>query len=498
MVGALFIVAAAVGAPALSSYPDAARSGDTLTIPVGTTAKVTLRVPIVGEPTRFAQVLIRSAGWTGVADVLEMGEIVRTRDEPSSAEVALLISVNAASSKPLKGAMRVLVSDPNIGRTVGEITWRPRLVAPRSADESPVASATAELKDARDELNTALAEVGSSASAVRRTGMARLRPDTAQRLQAMIDATRALGRVQAAGAQLRSVGLRSDHPQAAAAARALAAHRGPARRPSERVLEKTPTDRAITRVEALLTRLQLERAVGWVDALIDSNRLERAQLAQALVLRATALGLGGFEAEARTGFGQGTCLDATARPPARPVFQGVFETLALPPPCATPLAARGVSGSRAATPTGVVLTVQVAYGPDPFNLVAGGSVQLYDARGQLLARQAGVPEPVGDQTALVAEFIDDGTLADPTGQIYVSASLDGPGRVLVAEAGATKPVAVPVETVSSYASGGIPLWVWITLGVAAVGGATAAAVVVATSGDDTDVGRGIGPIDIRF
>ena len=496
MLGGLLLFAAVAGAPSLSAYPEAARSGDSITIAAGSTAIVTIRIPITGPPTPYAQVLVRSTGWTGIADVLAMGEIVATNERPSSADVAVLISVNAATRRPAQGALRIVVNDPNIGRRVGETTWRPTLITPPAETLPAVDQLARQLKDARSELNTAVSSLGPIASQVRKNGMVMLRPDTAQRLAQLIDVTHALGQVQALSAQLRAIGLKTSNSAARAAVRALAANRGPALHPTSRLLERTSAQDAVDRAEALLNRLQLERAIGWADALIDSSRLDVPQLARALVLRATALALGGFEEEAKRGYGQASCLDPSARPPSRPIFQEMFQTLALPSACASPLKARGVTASRAAGSAGVVLTVTVTYGPDPFGLVQGGRVQLLNADGRVIATQGGAAEPIDDQPALVAEFIDDGTLANPAGQLNVSASLNGPGRVAVAEVGVPQPVPVEVGALSSSSGGGLPLWAWIAIGVVAAGGATAAA--IAASQGSSDVQRGIGPIDVRF
>ena len=264
-------------------------------------------------------------------------------------------------------------------------------------------------------------------------------------------------------------------------------------------MERVSAEKGLRRAEGLLGRLQLERSLGWIDALIDGRRLQRSELARALMTRGIALGLGNFEEDARLQLGQASCLDPGARPPPGRLFQEIIQALAQPPACAQPLAALRASAARAPTGTGVVLTVGIAYGPDPFNLITGGKVRLYNAQGQRIAEQGAVPEPIGDQPTLIAEFGDDGTLADPTGRIYVSASLEGPGRVPVADLGRPEPVAVEVEDNASIGSFSLPWWAWVALGVAAAGGATAAIVVAATGdGDGTDADRGIGPIDIKF
>ncbi|MEO1335466.1 MAG: hypothetical protein AAFV29_07465, partial [Myxococcota bacterium] len=108
----------------------------------------------------------------------------------------------------------------------------------------------------------------------------------------------------------------------------------------------------------------------------------------------------------------------------------------------------------------------------------------------------GAPEIVDGEKVLTAEFIDEGKTVDPAGQIYVGATLEGAGRVAVAEVGQPEPMPVKVENDGIFGGLGVPLWLWITLGVVAVGGATAATVAV-VSGDDTP-SRGIGPVDVRF
>ena len=492
----LTVVAAA---PGLSAYPEAPRSGKTLTLPAGSTAKVTLRIPITGPPSRSAQVLVRSAGWAGVADVLPMGEVVRIERKPSAVDVAVIISANAVNGRPQKGAIRVVVNDPNIGRRVGETTWRPNLEVRPSSGSIAVADVIQQLHDARSRLNMVLSATGPVATRLRSSGMVVLRPDTAQWRDALDPVIRVQARVQALAAQLRATGLAGRDPNTDAAIRGLAANRGPAQRPTPQLLEKLSPDRALRRTAALLERLQFEQTVGWSDALIDSQRLQRSQLAQALVLRATAQAVGGFEEEARLAFGQASCLDPVARPPSRPLFDAVFGKLAQPPACAQPLNVLGVTAVRAGTEDGVTVTVSVAYGPDPFSLISGGTVQLFDARGALVAQQPGAPEQFENQSVLVAEFIDDGTLTDASERLYVAATLDGPGRVAVAEAGTPEPEIVTIADTGTFGSGGgLPLWLWIALGVAAVGGATAAAVVAASGGDGTDADRGIGPINIRF
>ena len=504
MFTALVLATAAISAPPrLSEYSEVRRAGDTLTLAAGQTARVTVRVPIVGTPTKYAQVLIRTSGWAGVADVLPMGEITKTHRKPTAVDVAVLVSANiATTAKP--GALRIVVNDPNIGRTVGEKTWRPKLIVSAAADVSaPVQRLQDDLKQARAGLNSAIAKAGPAAKSLRSTGMAMLGPATAQWLEPLTKVLRYAGRRQALAARLRAVALADSGPNGAAALGALARHRSSSQRPADRLLERIPPGRAVKRTAALLSRLQLEQTMGWVDALVDSGRLQRAQLGQALVLRATVLGLGGFDEEARLAFGQGSCLDPVARPPNRPAFEEVFQRLGRPPGCRQPVNILGASAVRVPGDDGVAIKVLIRYGPDPFSLIVGGNVRVFDGQGGLIAERTAAPEIIegqpADQRTLVAEVFDDGNVADPAGQIYVAAGLEGPGRVAVAELGVPEPQPLTLEEPSSFSGGGWPWWLWATLGVVAVGGITAAA-VVATS-DDTasaDAPRGIGPIDIRF
>ncbi len=496
MLGVLILVSVA-GAPALDSYPEASPANETLTLAAGATVKVRLRVPVTGPPSRYCQVLVRSSGWSGIAEVLPLGEVAKVELSPPAVEVTVLVSANAPTSRAYSGAIRVVVHDPNLSLQVGDLVWRPRLrVEP--LDPAPPVEPTADaLRQARRELEGNLGRAGPVADQVRSTGMAILRPETAQWNEALTRVIRSMGRVQALSAQLRAVGL-GRGPDAEASALALATNRGPARRPLPRTLDRASPARGLKRAEALLKRLQFERALGWCDALIDSGRLQRRELAQALVLRATIQALGGFEQEARVSYGRASCIDTVARPPDRPLFEEAFDRLARPPACVQTLNAQPPYATRVAGPQGVTLKVGIPYGPDPFGIVTGGTVQLLDPRGVMLAQQAAIAEIIDDQPVLVAEFSDDGQLADPTGRVYVAGNLDGPGRVNLVDVGTPEPEVVTVEDENLFVDGGVPTWLWITLGVVAVGGATAAVIAVTSDGDPTDAPRGIGPVEVTF
>ena len=205
MCGALVLLAAIATVPELPDYPDAGRSGDTITLTAGATAKVTLRVALIGTPTRDAQVLVRTSGWTGVAEVLPMGEIARTHERPPSADVVILISANAVTGRARRGAVRVIVHDPQIGRRVGETLWRPTLKTLPGAPEGSVSEMAEQLRSARLDLNAAMSAAGPSAAALRKSGMVMLRPEASQWFAPVLEANRHLGHVQAIAARIRAV-----------------------------------------------------------------------------------------------------------------------------------------------------------------------------------------------------------------------------------------------------------------------------------------------------
>lgn len=462
--------------------------------------KVTLRVPITGTPTRFAQVLTRASGWTGLADVLPMGEVVRMHRQPSSMDVAIVISANAPASRPKKAAIRVVINDPNIGRQVGELMWRPKLTVRSSPATEAIDKLAGDLAQARADLNRAISSVGPLADSLRATSMVVLRPDTAAWQEPLAEATRSLAEVQAVSARLRTIGLSDNDERGNAAIEALARNRGSALRPSRRALDRITPDQGIKRAAALLRRLQLESAMGWTDALIDSRRLQRTGLAEALVVRGVILGLGRFDEEAKLSLGKASCLNPIARPPDHQSFDRVFRALGRPPACAQPLNILQAAAQKQASDYAVVVRVVIRYGPDPFGLIAGGSVRLFDDRGAVIGQQVGSLEKEGDQLLMVAEFVDDGRTTNAAGEVYVAAELEGPGRVTVATFGEPEPEKLTVVEDFSFASGGIPWWVWLIVGVAAAGGAIGAAVALTTDDDgtNTDANRGIGPINIRF
>ena len=500
MLGPLLIVATVAGAPALSSYPAARRTGDKVILSAGQSGHIALRVALNSPPNQYAQVLVRSSGWAGLADVLPMGEIVRINDDPPSVDVVLLVSANLPTSRPKKAAIRIVVNDQDLGRTVGESTWRPTLTVGPATGLPSVSELDSDLRLARGEFNMSVAGVGPLSTAVRSGQTIVLGPDTAKWREPLVAASRIQAQLQALRAQLRAIGLTADGGSAKAAARALASNRGAPRRPGRRVFKRTSNQIALRRAGAFLIRLQFEQALGWVEALLASDRLQRAELAQALVVRGAVLAAAGIEDRARMDFGQASCLDPVARPPARSVFEDDFQRLGTPPACAKPLNTTGVSAVRLSTDEGVTLRIRVTYAPDPFSLIAGGTVQLFDAQGELLTQTRAIPDTRNndDERSVIADFPDSGTMVDPAGQLRVAATLIGPGQVKLADLGRPEPEVVTVDDDTGLGGGGLPLWAWISIGVAVVGGATAAAVVLATSGGDSEPTRGIGPIDIRF
>lgn len=239
--------------------------------------------------------------------------------------------------------------------------------------------------------------------------------------------------------------------------------------------------------------LALDRAEVIVAGLRRRGELSRAELSELLALDGAIAAVRGQSGAAEKSMGRALCLDPKrSSPDPRPPIRTRFE--------AVKSAARCVSALHLDAPEAYITTVngqselhvRVGAGPDPYGVVAGGSIMLYGGGGGIIAERNVRAEGETDRV-LLAVFPDDESYRNIEGVLLVQASAKDVSGVILASVGDPVPMRLEVGEHEDYSTG-VPWWVWVGGGLLVLAGAGVATAMLVPREDV----RGIGPIDVSF
>ncbi len=259
-------------------------------------------------------------------------------------------------------------------------------------------------------------------------------------------------------------------------------------------LRGTTVQQSLQAAARALEDLEIDDAEAILNALRKKGRVKPGQLGKLLRSFGAVYAARGRADEAKTSFGRALCVSPGLGPPSkRQPIARLYQSVATNPPCARAVHIEEIVAERRGTEEGLVAVVRVYFGPDPFEVISGGDIEMWGPGGTLIEVKS-VRSERGPRPYIEAEFADEGDLESLTGNVLVRALIKSLGGVSVDRRGFPDPVPVPLTEKKDIATQGLPWWVWVVGGVVVAGGAaTAAALLI--PGDEV---RGIGPVTASF
>lgn len=287
----------------------------------------------------------------------------------------------------------------------------------------------------------------------------------------------------------------ADASDPAVAERAVLAIGSLTKRPRGSVdLGGRTTAQNIEAVRLAVENLDVDAAEGLLNALRKKGAVEVGQLGKALRLLGAIHAIRGRQAEAISHFGRALCVQPGLGPGTRrqPILR-LFEQVKRAGNCGQRVHIESLEAQRQASPEGLVVVVRVYFGPDPYEVISGGDIEMWGVGGSLIEVKQERAEH-GKRPYLEGVFADEGDLENVAGQILIRAMIKSLSGVAVDRRGFPDPVAVQLTERDDIATQGIPWWVWLAGGALVAGGA-ATALVFLLPGDEV---RGIGPVTATF
>jgi hypothetical protein len=301
----------------------------------------------------------------------------------------------------------------------------------------------------------------------------RLRADVElRRLRTMVDSTDSV----VAEAALMAIGALSKRPTGTVA--------------KASAIEGETIGRSLELALVAMNDARLDDAEAYLDKLTTSGRLDRLELASGLVMLGAIYAARGRSVDAEKAIGRALCIDPKLDIRfERPLFVKSLEAAKTARfACKAPIAIGEVTATRV---EGTTILIRAAFGPDPYQLIGGGDVEVWGSGGGVHRAE----KVRAHDNVLEATVVDTNDLQAYGGQLLLRVILRDVSGVSIATFGDPDPGSVVVRGESSSLKLDVPWWVWVVAGgvVAAAAGTT---IAVVTS--DRDVRYGIGPINAQF
>lgn len=383
-----------------------------------------------------------------------------------------------------------LESGQSLGRL--EVEHELRTIAPSGAPElvRQLEAAARHFEDARAEAERALRQAAGSVVPLSPEA---LQPGrlSASSLALLVAALEASWRRAVALERLRALAHGAEEPTIEAAVLALG--RLSPRVEASREPSRGEIGAELDELSRHLASLDFERAERGLAGLRRRADLSRAEFARLLGLDGALAAARGQVEAAERAFGQALCLEpALKSPDSRSPMRRIFERVKAEAPCATALHAEAPEAFLASPAGETELHVRLKLGPDPYGVVAGGTVLLYGGGGGVLAERNVRAE--GDGTrVLLAAFPDDEDFRNMAGELLVQVVAKSVSGVSLVAVGDPVPIRLVVGEHEDY-SAGVPWWIWLGGGILILAGAGVATALLVPREEV----RGIGPIDVTF
>jgi hypothetical protein len=227
----------------------------------------------------------------------------------------------------------------------------------------------------------------------------------------------------------------------------------------------------------------------------NSGKLNRKTLSRALaVLAAIELIRKPKSPKVRPLVGQAFCLNPKLKTPIRlSMVKREFEDMRKSPPCPNGIIVGQVVATRRIENGLNMVDVTGEFGPDPYELVSGGNIELWGAGGEII-ETAKIRARHGEKNTLISSFEDRGDIQNYVGQILIRLLVKDLSGVDVAVFGQDEAIPIDIDESNLSFTRHIDWWMWALAGAVILAGSATAILSVV----DTDPQRGVGPISIRF
>lgn len=258
-----------------------------------------------------------------------------------------------------------------------------------------------------------------------------------------------------------------------------------------KIIDRVANAEAIALIAEAVDDLEIDAAMGYADALLASERLDPRELATVIALRGLAQLARGEEERARRALGRAFCLVRDLEVDVkRPWFVEAIAAAKDDERCPRALAVQKVVATRVDGDDGPRLEVVATFGPDPYQLVTKGKIQLWTYEGSLATSMSATALHVAEPRI---EASLGGIDAERDGYVLMKIFLEEANGIEVASLGDPDPLAVPVVGDQGFE---VPWWIWAVAGGAVVAAGATVGVVALSRGGEID--RRIGPVDVRF
>ena|GEM_PF-6499564 len=140
-----------------------------------------------------------------------------------------------------------------------------------------------------------------------------------------------------------------------------------------------------------------------------------------------------------------------------------------------------------------MVEVTALFGPDPYKMVSGGTIELWGAGGDII-ESAQIRAERGAINRVVSTFEDRGDIQNYVGDILIRIIVKDVAGTELAYYGQTEPIALGIDESSISIVDRWGPWLWILTGIAV----TSAGLLTYSHFSSQEPERGIGPVTIRF
>ena len=256
----------------------------------------------------------------------------------------------------------------------------------------------------------------------------------------------------------------------------------------------TPQSSLKAAVKKLL-RYELSDALYLAKFARNSGKLDIALLAKSLLIIGGIQLLGAPESQSAIDtVNKAICLEKDLDFPLASIrVAQTLETIKSRNLCKQKLNIQQVKARRLIEDGNNMVEVTGLFGPDPYKMVSGGTIELWGAGGDII-ESAQIRAERGSLNRVVSTFEDRGDIQNYVGDILIRIIIKDVAGTELAYYGQTEPIALSIDESSISIVDRWGPWLWILTGIAV----TSAGIFTYSHFSSQEPERGIGPVTIRF